>query len=352
MQTIFRIILDFGIIEIFIVVFLAINLFTFLLYMADKRKAKKNKWRISEAVLIFFTIMMGGIGAFFGMVLLRHKTKHIKFKAVTAIGLIIATIPLIHLVHALTLDRIVHYLEIYFYSENLPEELDGYRIAFMADFHTIPHEEMRLVVDELNRRNIDLLLLGGDFSRTNNHYQGTLAEIAQTNTTHGIFGVVGNHDRDYQLYPVKSRLGIGLLSNSGVSITEGFYLAGVGDLWWGRPDIGAATAGANPDDFILLLSHHPDISMQQPTSHVDLILAGHTHGGQITFFGYPFVLSPIWHLRGGITSYGTRFAHGFAYSADGTPVFTSRGVGVYYNIPRVFARPEVVIVSFRLKIEN
>jgi len=342
MQNIVSTIISIGIIELFTAGFLAVNLFTFFLYMADKRKARKSKWRISESVLIFFTIMMGGIGAFFGMVLLRHKTKHTKFKIATAIGLIIAVIPLIHVIHALTLDRIVHYVEIDFYSENLPQELDGYRIAFMTDFHIIPHEEMRAVVDELNTRNIDLLLLGGDFSQTNNHYRGTLAEIAQTNTTHGIFGVEGNHDRNYWIYPVKSQLGIGLLSNDGIAITEGFYLAGVRDLWWGSPDISSATAGANPSDFILLLSHQPDVSMQQPTSQVDLILSGHTHGGQITFFGYP-----MWLLRGSIISYGTRFAHGFAYSADGTPVFTSRGMGVYYNIPRIFARPEVIIFTLR-----
>jgi predicted MPP superfamily phosphohydrolase len=80
--------------------------------------------------------------------------------------------------------------------------------------------------------------------------------------------------------------------------------------------------------------------MVQPTAGVDLILSGHTHGGQITFFGLPLYL-----LRGSITDYGTRFAHGFAYSADGVPVFTSSGVGPYFNIPRIFARPEVVIFT-------
>ena len=54
------------------------NIVTFAMYAIDKRKAKKNEWRTSEATLIGVAFIMGGIGAFLGMTLLRHKTKHIK----------------------------------------------------------------------------------------------------------------------------------------------------------------------------------------------------------------------------------------------------------------------------------
>ncbi|MCL2854392.1 MAG: DUF1294 domain-containing protein [Defluviitaleaceae bacterium] len=335
-------ILRFGVIELSAIILFATSLFTFLLYALDKAKAKKGQWRISEGVLIFFTLALGGFGAFFAMALLRHKTRRRKFKAATFVGLLIALVPLIHITHALTLDRIVRYREISFYAENWPQELDGFRIAFMTDFHIIPHEDMRDVASRLNQRNLDLVLLGGDFSAGNNHYQGTIAEIAQIITTHGIFGVSGNHDRDHQLAPIKQQHGIGLLSNSGVQVANGFYLAGVQDLWWGwgDPDVAMATASANPDDFILLISHNPDVVMLQPTANIGLTLAGHTHGGQITFFGYPLYL-----LFGNVSAYGTRFGAGFAHSDDGTPIFTSRGIGVYYHIPRIFSRPEVVIFT-------
>jgi len=82
------------------------------------------------------------------------------------------------------------------------------------------------------------------------------------------------------------------------------------------------------------------VLMTQSTDGVDFVLSGHTHGGQITFFGFPMYL-----LRGSITEYGTRFGYGFSYSADGTPVFVSRGIGVYYSVPRIWARPEVVIFT-------
>jgi len=330
----------FDIIEVFLIFFVFVNILTFVLYIVDKRKAKKGKWRIKESTLLFFTLACGGIGAFFGMRVAKHKIKNKKFRVTVLLGLIIAVIPLVHIGHSLTLDRIIRYAEIDFYSKNWNKELDGYRIAFMTDMHVITDEAMREVIVELNKRNIDLLLLGGDFSTRDSHYQGTIREIAQAQTTDGIFGVEGNHDNYVRLFAAKERYGISPLDNSGIHIRDGFYLAGVQDKWNRNPDIIKATEGANENDFVLLISHNPDVTMEQPTNGVDLILSGHTHGGQITFFGFPMYL-----LRNHITNYNTRFAHGFSYSADGASVFTSRGVGVYYSVPRIFARPEVVIFT-------
>jgi len=79
----------FGLIELFLIFFVLINLLTFLLYFIDKRRAIKNKHRISERTLLLFTIFLGGIGAVVGMYLLKHKTRKIKFKITACLGLII-----------------------------------------------------------------------------------------------------------------------------------------------------------------------------------------------------------------------------------------------------------------------
>ena len=268
----------------------------------------------------------------------KNKTRNSKIIAV--IGLVIFLIAATHIAHGLTLGRTIRYVEIEFHAANWPVELNGYRIAFMTDFHVIADDNMRNVATELSNRNIDLLLLGGDFSMRNNHYRGTIREISNIITTDGIFGVDGNHDDHHRLFRAKEQYGITPLDNSGLHIRDGFYLAGVQDLWHRRPNISTATAGAYTNDFVLLVSHNPDVSMQQPTAGVDLILVGHTHNGQIAFFGFPMYL-----LRGSITNYGTRFGYGFASSADGVPMFTSSGIGVYYALPRIFARPEVVIFT-------
>ena len=333
-------IIRFGILELFLIFFILANLFTLLLYIFDKRKAIKGKWRISENMLVFFTLACGGFGAFVGMWLVRHKTKKTKFQITLAVGLIVATITVIHIVHGLTLDRVIRFVEIDFHSENWPAELDGYRIAFMTDMHTITDESMRSAAVALNERSLDLLVLGGDFSMRDNHYQGTIMEIAKINTTDGIFGVEGNHDDYIRVFSAKKRHGIIPMDNSGIRINDGFFLAGVHDLWNRNPNIEAAISSANAEDFVLLISHNPDVVMMQSTIGINLVLSGHTHGGQITFFGVPLYL-----LRGSITSYGMRFGYGFAYSPDTVPVFISSGVGDYYTVPRIFARPQVVIFT-------
>lgn len=323
-----------GLIEVFLVLFVLVNVVTFLLYAINIR------WRVNKWLLLFFTLACGGIGACLGMRFAKYEAKGRVVKIAALIGLIIALIPMIHITHALTLDRIVRYVEVEFRSANWPAELDGYRIAFMTDFHIITDESIGKVVAGLNERDVDLVLLGGDFSMGSTHYQGTIREIAQILTTDGIFGVEGNHDDYRRLFHAKEQYGIVPLDNSGAHIRQGFYLAGVRDMWNRSASIKDAIEGAYDSDFVLLLSHNPDLSMRQSTEGIDLILSGHTHGGQITFFGFPMYL-----LRGNITHYGTRFAYGFSSSADGVPVFVSRGIGVYYDIPRIFARPEVVIFS-------
>jgi len=67
------------------------NIIVFVLYGVDKGKAKKHKWRISEATLIISAFLMGGIGALLGMGVFRHKTKHLKFKLLIPLAVIINT---------------------------------------------------------------------------------------------------------------------------------------------------------------------------------------------------------------------------------------------------------------------
>ena len=270
----------------------------------------------------------------------KTKTKWSTRKIVrTSLLAVIILIFLIHAVHALTLDRMVQYIEISFSSPSVPVEMDGYRIAFVTDTHVESGRRLHEVVEELNERQVDLLLLGGDFTFEKDHLQSALELLAQVETTDGIFGVEGNHDHYEVLFPTMEAHNITPLSNSGVYIRENFYLAGVEDLWNRNPNIAEAIADAQPESFVLLLSHNPDLAMQQDTTNIDLILSGHTHGGQFNFFGR-------WSIgldSGVISEYGTRFRGGWAESRDGAPVFVSQGVGEYY--PKVFARPQVILIT-------
>jgi len=78
-----------NVVTYFIITVALWNIITFSLYGTDKKKAKRNKWRIKESTLIICTFIMGGIGALLGMCLFHHKTKHIKFLLLIPLAVII-----------------------------------------------------------------------------------------------------------------------------------------------------------------------------------------------------------------------------------------------------------------------
>lgn len=268
------------------------------------------------------------------------KRKHILRLTLLVIMLIVG----IHIASALTLDRVIHYTEICYRSAKIGPELDGYVLAFITDTHALPKAELEKVVDRLNARDIDLLLLGGDFPAASGAPMRSMTVLGRTQTRDGIFGVDGNHDNFMELFAAMAANGIHPLDNAGLHIRPGFYLAGVADLWRRRPDVARAIQNAAPEDFILLLSHNPDAAMLQDNSRVDVMLSGHTHGGQITFFG---LWAPrLWPMPG-ITAYGHKFKSGWAITPNNTAVFVSRGAGPLETAPRVFARPQVVFITLK-----
>ena len=75
--------------KIFLVFYIIMNLVTFILYGVDKSKAKKGKWRIPEKTLLLFAACFGGLGAFLGMKIFRHKTKHTSFRILVPVCMIL-----------------------------------------------------------------------------------------------------------------------------------------------------------------------------------------------------------------------------------------------------------------------
>ena len=75
--------------RILLIVLVAVNLFAFVLYGIDKLKAKRGAWRIPEATLLLVAFLGGSLGAFLGMELFRHKTKHAKFKVLVPLFLVL-----------------------------------------------------------------------------------------------------------------------------------------------------------------------------------------------------------------------------------------------------------------------
>lgn len=263
----------------------------------------------------------------------RRKVK----KILTVLLAACVVIAAIHLLSALTLDRIVQYSELTLTAGGGETEGAEYRAAFLTDLHRYPDGKLQKIVEKLNERGVDLVLLGGDFANGERR-QSQLDTLLQIDAPLGIYGVEGNHDKADNLRADFERRGMTLLENSGVQAADGLYIGGVEDLWNRDADVAKAVQAAAEGDVVLLIAHNPDVAAEQDLTNVNLVLSGHTHGGEVTFFG-------LWKpAMGFVSKYGQRFSSGWCETGNGAPVYVSRGVGNHFPV-RVFCRPEVVLVN-------
>lgn len=216
-------------------------------------------------------------------------------------------------------------------------------VAFLTDLHLGPYmglKRMGAWVAASNALSPDLVLLGGDL--VDQFYTGDISEavphLAALQSRLGTFAVLGNHDRTRyrDLSPLLAAFraaGVSVLMNEGVRVRPDLWVAGIDDWRTGHPDVGSALRRAPPlhEGARLLLTHNPDAIPDLPTD-LDLVLAGHTHGGQVQL---PLI-GPL------VTSseYGRRFAEGWVDAP--MPAFVSRGLGVTLLPFRLLCRAEVV----------
>lgn len=244
----------------------------------------------------------------------------------------------IHVVAGLAARHSVQFVEITYASPKINADLNGYTIAFVTDMHDYNGPRVIKIIDEIRLRDPNLLLLGGDFCRAP---QTHLVLLGETEPPDGIYGVGGNHDDPKVLFPAMRDLGMRPLDNAGVALNESLYLAGVNDLRTQLPDTAKAMASAPPNAFVLLLSHNPALVMEHDVNRADLVLAGHTHGGQWNFFG---AWSPALFA---INKYGNRFRTGWCKGPNNLDVYVSNGIGSKNNLLRIFAPKQVIYLTLK-----
>src|SRR5208283_2294111 len=182
----------------------------------------------------------------------------------------------------------------------LPDAFHGYRIAQISDIHFDEYTEpsfLRRVVGQVNRLAPDLVLMTGDYVSNSplghDFAHGAIfrcADLLRELTCPLRFAAMGNHDSILGAPNIREALataGIPLLVNQHVAIEragERLWLAGIADPLSNKPDLGLAVP-ASPDGPVLLLCHAPDYAdkvLAHPRGAlVDLMLAGHSHGGQV-----------------------------------------------------------------------
>jgi uncharacterized protein len=177
-------------------------------------------------------------------------------------------------------------------SPGLPEPFEGFTILQLSDLHTDMSEAaMQRVADLLAEISYDICVLTGDYrAKTFGPYADALSGTARVRERikGPIYGVLGNHDT-ICMVPALEQMGIRMLLNECETIERGerrIHLAGIDDAHFYRMDnIEKATHRLPHDEFSILISHTPEIYRQAAHADFNLLLAGHTHGGQICLPG-------------------------------------------------------------------
>ncbi|MBN2801615.1 MAG: metallophosphoesterase [Deltaproteobacteria bacterium] len=185
---------------------------------------------------------------------------------------------------------------------NFPEALNGFKIVQLTDLHlglTIAGKWLNKVVEQVNMLNPDLVVITGDLIDGEvSLLAGEVESLTKLKSKHGVFFVTGNHEYYFGVEKWVNHLktiGINVLLNENVKIGDNkdfFYLAGVNDHDAKRvsdkfvPDFDKALSGLSNDESVILLAHQPAAVFEAEKFNVDLMLSGHTHGGQIWPFNY------------------------------------------------------------------
>lgn len=237
----------------------------------------------------------------------------------------------------------------------LPKGFEGLRIAQLSDFHLsrrVPLRYVRQCIEKTNRLGPDLVALTGDFVHRGPRYIALMTRmLAELEAPLGVYAVLGNHD-----YAVRTRLGlrrsprlprlvsaaleargIRVLANEGLVLRRGedaLGLAGVEDLWSRRCDPSLALATIADDVPRVVLAHNPQTVELMGGRRCDLMLSGHTHGGQINLprLGAPMLSRRMRQYSAGLYRFGDTY------------LYVNKGIGYGMRF-RYRTRPEVAILS-------
>jgi uncharacterized protein len=229
--------------------------------------------------------------------------------------------------------------------QTLPSRFDGFTLLHISDLHVDMNEgAMRRLMELLPGMTYDVCVLTGDYrGATFGPFDAALEGLAQVRAhlKGPVYGVLGNHDT-IRMVPGLEEMGIRMLLNECEAISRGdetVYLAGVDDAHYYRVDNIEKAASEIPDNgFSILLSHTPEIYRQAAHAGFDLLLSGHTHGGQICLPGsIPISLDSVLPRYMGSGPWKYRDMVGY----------TSVGVGSSIVAVRINCLPEVTLHHLR-----
>jgi predicted MPP superfamily phosphohydrolase len=248
-------------------------------------------------------------------------------------------------------------------SPDVPISFNGIKIVFVSDIHhgsALSRERVKSLVQRINNLHPDIIILGGDYISIKEKYiKPVFEELRNLKSKYGIYGVMGNHD-----YFVNGDLTKKMMAQNGVKmcVNKSYWLkinrdsikiGGVDDPEGSKPEIDSTIYDVHRKDFCILISHRPDYIEKIKSNLVDLTLSGHTHGGQVTFFGLWAPILPsdngLWASLS-LSNDTQKYRYGLIHPNPNMQSYISSGIGTRFPHFRFFCRPEIaVLVLKRIK---
>ncbi len=236
--------------------------------------------------------------------------------------------------------------------ENLPQRFDGVKIVQLSDFHSLWFgSREKKVLEMLEELKPDFVFITGDFvdpitkaitDRKLNSVKIFWQKLGEKYENR-IFGVLGNHDTKFvKNYLIES--GITILDNENKKLilnNEHIYLVGVDDPWTRRANLSKAMEGIENEGPKILLAHAAEIIDEAVREKIDLVLVGHTHGGQINF--------PVLEWLQPLSEYGRKYTSGL-FRIEDTYLYVNRGIGTSILPIRFNCPPEITLIELQKKI--
>ena len=239
-------------------------------------------------------------------------------------------------------------------SPSLPPGFDGMKIVQLSDLHL--HRislAYRMAIDAIRKEYPSLVVITGDLVDRADETAECLAFLTELRAAAGAPVVVVPGNWDHRAFPTRQSIaawherlqaetGIRVLVNQNVVLRRGgdrIWLVGTDDPYFGHADLDASFKGVPNTAFALVLTHAPEAFKElaeRPAAR--LVLAGHTHGGQVRF---PFIGAV--HVP---SRYGTRFAHGLFKLGD-TFFYVNAGMGMSHLPVRFLCRPEFTVLTLK-----
>ena len=223
---------------------------------------------------------------------------------------------------------------------------DGFKIVQLSDVHvgnTIKKDFVERLVQRVNDLEADLVVITGDLVDAGiERIKEDLEPLKNLRSKHGTYFVLGNHE--YYHDPIEimeyiKTLNITILENESVVIGDGFNLVGLNDRFGSRigllePDLPKAFKIVDQTLPTIVLAHQPKMVKELEVYKPDLILSGHTHGGQIFPFGLLVLLDQP-------------YLSGLYQHDEDTQIFVSNGTGFWGPAIRIFADSEIVEIELK-----